>query len=89
MLQSSHAVMFTEMDVDGHLVWHEPGGLRKVSPFSGERSIFLRGRAAVPPHVNDCASSLLGPGVGAGPCVGAAIVAGSATLVGFVITPIT
>ena len=65
MLQSSQAVMFTEIDVDGHLVWHEPGGLRKVAPFSGERSIFLRGRAAVPPHVNDCASSLLGPGVGA------------------------
>ena len=68
MLQSSQAVTFTEIDVDGHLVWHEPGGLRKVCPLSGTRSMFLRGRAAVPPHVNDWASSEEGPdttGVGA------------------------
>ena len=62
MLQSSQAVMLTEIDVDGHLVWHEPGGLRKVCPLSGTRSMFLRGRAAVPPQVNEEASSLLGPG---------------------------
>ena len=60
MLQSSQAVMFTEIDVAGHLVWHDPGGLRNVCAFNGTRSMFLRGRAAVPPHVNDWASSLLG-----------------------------
>ena len=53
MLVSSQAVMFTEIDVHGHLVWHAPGGLRKVAPF-GERSIFCAA-APLPPHVNDCA----------------------------------